>query len=45
MKDVVNWLLEDSAPEIKYRTMVELQAWNKDEPEIWNEINDFLIEL
>ena len=34
MNDIVNWLLEDSAPEVKYRTMIELQGRSKDEPEV-----------
>lgn len=34
MNDIENWLLEDSTPEIKYRTMVELQGRGKEEPEV-----------
>ena len=34
MNDIENWLLEDSVPEIKYRTMVELQGRGKEESEV-----------
>ena len=31
---VINWLLEDDTPEVKYRTMTELLGMSKDEPEV-----------
>ncbi len=34
MNNVVNWLLEDEAPELKYRTMTELLGMPKDGPEV-----------
>lgn len=34
MKSVINWLLEDKNPEVKYRTMIELLGVSKDEPEV-----------
>lgn len=34
MNSVINWLLEDENPEVKYRTMIELLDIPKDEPEV-----------
>lgn len=34
MNNVINWLLEDDTPQIKYRTMVELQGRTKDDIEV-----------
>ena len=34
MDNVINWLLEDETPEVKYRTMIELLGMSKDEPDV-----------
>lgn len=34
MNSVINWLLEDENPEVKYRTMFELLGMSKDAPEV-----------
>lgn len=34
MNHVIDWLLEDEAPEVKYRTMTELLGMSKDDPEV-----------
>lgn len=34
MNNVINWLLEDKTPEVKYRAMIELLDMSKDEPEV-----------
>jgi hypothetical protein len=34
MNNVINWLLNDDTPEVKYRTMTELLGMSKDEPEV-----------
>jgi len=34
LNTVINWLLEDETPEVKYRTMTELLGISKDEPEV-----------
>lgn len=34
MNHVVDWLLEESTPEIRYRTMIELQGRKKDDKEV-----------
>lgn len=34
MNNVINWLLEDDTPQIKYRTMIELQGRTKDDIEV-----------
>ena len=34
--DVLNWLLEDENPEVKYRTMIELLDMPKDKSEVTN---------
>ena len=34
MNNIINWLLEDEAPEVKYRAMTELLGMSKDEPEV-----------
>lgn len=32
--DVLNWLLEDENPEVKYRTMIEFLDMSKDKSEV-----------
>lgn len=34
MENIINWLLEDNTPQIKYRTMLELQGRGKDDIEV-----------
>lgn len=34
MDEIINWLLEDDTPEIKYRTMIELLGKSKEEAEV-----------
>lgn len=34
MSHVVNWLLDDETPEVKYRTMTELLGQSKDDPDV-----------
>ena len=34
MNHVIDWLLEDDTPQIKYRTMIELQGRTKDDIEV-----------
>lgn len=34
MNNTINWLLEDDTPQIKYRTMIELQGRTKDDIEV-----------
>lgn len=34
MNHVINWLLEDDTPEVKYRAMTELLGMSKNEPEV-----------
>ncbi|WP_310603985.1 hypothetical protein [Anaerosporobacter sp.] len=40
--DVLNWLLEDGNPEVKYRTMTELLDMSKDESEVKKAYNSLL---
>ena len=42
MNHVVNWLLEDENPEVKYRTMIELLDIPKDDPEVKKVHEDLL---
>lgn len=34
MNNIINWLLKDDTPEVKYRTMTELLGMSKDELEV-----------
>lgn len=34
MNNVINWILEDETPEVKYRVMTELLCMKKDEPDV-----------
>lgn len=34
MNDIIDWLLEEDAPEVRYRTMTELLGLSKDDPEV-----------
>ena len=43
MNETVNWLLEDEAPEIKYRTMVELLGKSKDDIEVKKAYDKLLV--
>ena len=38
----MNWILEDEAPHIKYRTMIELQGRDKDEVEVKQTLDKLL---
>ena len=40
--DVLNWLLEDENPEVKYRTMIELLDMPKDKSEVIKAYNSLL---
>ena len=40
--DVLNWLLEDENPEVKYRTMIELLDMPKDKSEVKKAYNSLL---
>ena len=40
--DVLNWLLEDENPEVKYRTMIELLDMPKDKSEVEKAYNSLL---
>ena len=40
--DVLNWLLEDENPEVKYRTMIELLDMPKDKSEVNKAYNSLL---
>lgn len=42
MNEIINWLLEDNTPEIKYRTMVELLGRSKEESEVKEVYNQLL---
>lgn len=42
MNSVINWLLEDENPEVKYRTMFELLGISKDAPEVKKTYDDLL---
>lgn len=42
MNNVINWLLEDENPEVKYRTMIELLDIPKDDPEVKKTYDDLL---
>ena len=43
--DVLNWLLEDENPEVKYRTMIELLDMPKDKSEVKKAYNLSLIHI
>lgn len=42
MNNVINWLLKDDTPQIKYRTMIELQRLTKDDIEVKKAYDDLL---
>ena len=42
MNNVINWLLEDENPEVKYRTMIELLDMPKENPEVKTAQDDLL---
>ncbi|BCK01087.1 hypothetical protein [Anaerocolumna chitinilytica] len=42
MNNVINWLLKDDTPEVKYRTMTELLGMPKDEVEVKNAYENLL---
>ena len=42
MNHVINWLLEDGSPEVKYRTMTELLELPEDDPEVKKVYDDLL---
>ena len=42
MNNVINWLLKDETPEVKYRAMIELLGMSKDEPEVKKAYNNLL---
>lgn len=42
MNNVINWLLEDENPEVKYRTMTELLEIPKEDPEVKKAYDDLL---
>jgi len=42
MNNVINWLLKDETPEVKYRAMIELLGMSKDEPEVKKAYNSLL---
>lgn len=43
MNDILNWILEDDTPEVKYRAMTELLCMKKDEPEVINAYDSLLV--
>lgn len=42
MNSVISWLLEDDTPQIKYRTMIELQGRTRDDIEVKKTYDDLL---
>jgi hypothetical protein len=42
MNNVINWLLEDDTPEVKYRAMTELLGMSKDDLEVKNAYENLL---